>query len=729
MTLDLITDASAWFWDKFGKEIVDKAVGTAKMKWTTFKWQEAANIYRKRVTALYSSMRILGNPRPISLEGIFTDVYVLDKLTAFRRFDIEQLKKEMATTHDSGLVQAERKYALRIALGTHRLFIVGKPGAGKSTFLKYIALLAAAGKIDKIPVYVSLKELADTDLDLMAFLVKQFAICAFPDAKSFIEHILDTGRALLLFDGLDEVSQENDQRVRITNRLMEFANAYYKSQCFITCRIAATDFAFDQFTYVELADFSAKQIRTFVTKWFKNNELKAKSFLAEIAKPEQQGLLDLARTPLLLALLCLAFDETMSFPQRRAEIYEEAIVALLKKWDASRNIKRDTIYQGLSLGRKYQMFARIARDGFEKGEYFFPQQDLARQIEDYMHNLPNTEHDDFDGVDILKSIELQHGIFIEAAQTIYCFSHSTLQEFFTARCIVDNATDRSIEQLVVNHLADSRWREVFLLVASLLDNADSFFVLFKQAIDQIINRDQRLIDVLRWAGRKASVDYAAVGNLQFATAVALDIDLDRERARFSAEALARAEATVRTRDFVQALNRAVHRTKDLTLTPSAFFLRGSGELSENRMRALIVADASSLMLALARDLAFGGSLDLINGIRFGSLFEVVSSARLFCLTASQELNIPHLTNALQRLSVPDEDASLEAWQTFTLHLRRTMQGYRDIGYDWDLTVEQVECLRQYNRANILFMDCLKLAYVSDRASLQSSLLILPEIGE
>jgi predicted NACHT family NTPase len=72
-------------------------------------------------------------------------------------------------------------------------------------------------------------------------------------------------------------------------------------------------------------------------------------------------------------LLCLSFEETLTFPQRRAEIYEEALDALLKKWDASRSIKRDRIYYGMTAGRKRQMLARIATKSFQMNEYFIPQ--------------------------------------------------------------------------------------------------------------------------------------------------------------------------------------------------------------------------------------------------------------------------------------------------------------------------------------------------------------------
>jgi predicted NACHT family NTPase len=118
----------------------------------------------------------------------------------------------------------------------------------------------------------------------------------------------------------------------------------------ITCHVAATDYSFTEFTYSEMADFSENQVELYVRKWFGKEYKKAEMFLTELRKPENRGLQDLGQSPLLLSMFCPAYNETLKIPKRRVELYEEALDALLKKWDASRNIQRDEIYKKLSLG-------------------------------------------------------------------------------------------------------------------------------------------------------------------------------------------------------------------------------------------------------------------------------------------------------------------------------------------------------------------------------------------
>ena len=213
---------------------------------------------------------------------------------------------------------------------------------------------------------------------------------------------------------------------------------------------------------------------------------------------------ELARTPLLLSLLCLSFDATLDIPQRRVEIYEESVEALLKKWDTSRSIKRDEIYRGLSLGRKRQMFARVAAQSFQDGKIFFKQTELSKQIVAYLLQLPNAEEtEEIDGDAVLKAIEAQHGIFTERAHRIYSFSHLTFQEYFTAKHIVADTTGRALRGLLdTGNLTDDRWREVISLTVSLLDNADDFFNIFLNSLDELAAREPLLVSLLEWVKSK-----------------------------------------------------------------------------------------------------------------------------------------------------------------------------------------------------------------------------------
>jgi hypothetical protein len=682
----LVIGAGAWVWDKYGKTVTDKAADAVKDKWNEFKWKSASEAYRAKIKKLYGMMQIMGMSEPVPLDNIFTDAYMLDKPTAFGRFDIERLK-QMSADPDAPPPQAERINGLRLVAEKGNLFILGKPGAGKTTFLKYIAVKAAEQiiavkdaekRIDKVPIFISLKEWADSGAELMPFIAERFDICDFPDAQPFAEELLKSGSAIVLFDGLDEVNQESGQRDKQTRAMNNFIEKYDRTQCLITCRLAASDYSFKPFTYVEIADFTEPQIKTFVSNWFRKegerDEETRDKFMMEFARADNKGLRDLARTPLLLTLLCLAFDETLTFPQRRVEIYQEALDALLKKWDSTRRIKRDEVYRKLSLGHKENMLARIAAETFEKNEYFIPQPELERLITDFIKNVPPHDKDETtDGETILKAIEAQHGIFVERAREVYSFSHLTFQEYFTGKYIVDNAAKGTLTELVKAHCADGRWREVFLLTTSLLPDANQFIMTFRRRVDELLEGDEKLKALLEWANNKS---------------VSAQVSSGRARQHYLAINLI-------------YVNHFLDSTLQISLESD--LVRDLGcDLNVDLDRALVLASALKFT---ARD-----------------RFEDMRTA----LRCAHKLGLEELIGDLVYLNLPEDDAQLSEWGRFANKLQAIMIRHRDIGHEWALTKKQESRLADYLNATRLLRDCLDLAFMSpDEKKVMLNSLYLP----
>jgi predicted NACHT family NTPase len=691
----LLPLAGAWLWSSYGKSLADKIFHAGKEKWDESKWETAAKAYRAKIIKLYDSMQIMGMAEPVPLDDIFTEAYMLDKPTAFGRFDIERLK-QMSADPEATPPDAKRINGLKLVVDKGNLFILGKPGAGKTTFLKYIAVKAAEQTIDKVPIFVSLKQWSDSKLELLPFIAKRFDICNFPVAQPFVEELLKAGGAIVLFDGLDEVNQESGQRDQQVRWMKEFIEQYDRTQCLITCRVAASDYTFEPFTYVEIADFTEAQIKTFVGNWFRDDEETRDKFMTEFARGDNKGLRDLARTPLLLTLLCLAFNETLTFPQRRVEIYQEALDALLKKWDSSRRIKRDEVYRKLSLGHKENMLARIAAETFEKNQYFIPQAELERHITDFIKNVPPHDADDAtDGEVILKTIAVQHGIFVERAREIYSFSHLTFQEYFTAKYIVDNAAKGTLTKLVKAHGTDLRWREVFLLTTSLLPDASQFMMIFRRGVDELLEGDEKLSALLAWADKKsasiktdswvARPSYLFVGVFY----------VGKSRALFLAFNLAHNHTLILARAHLQNLGlildydpkRAHPLDLDIALTRAY-----SNALS----RDLGLTQARNLARDVARDLA-------------------------------RALGLNKLAKELDTLPLPDGGATISERQEFADKLRALMIKYRNIGHEWNLTERQATQLANYINATGLLRDCLELAFMSpdEKKAMLESLYLPP----
>ena len=223
----------------------------------------AAKRYSERLEELYNFVHIFGMDRPVPLRKIYTEVNILSKLSARLRTSAEELEKQFDRDSrsyrydlDFGFTVQEldallgkdsrplgkisqRKEGVEAINDLQRCVILGKPGAGKTTFLKYLTLQALDGNLRQsvIPIFVGLKEWSDSGQSLIDFISDIFDVCDFPNANPFVLRVLSQGRALVLLDGFDEVSAKKiDKVVRDVRRL---ASKYSKNKFVLSCRLAA----------------------------------------------------------------------------------------------------------------------------------------------------------------------------------------------------------------------------------------------------------------------------------------------------------------------------------------------------------------------------------------------------------------------------------------------------------------------------------------------------------
>lgn len=480
----------------------------------TFK-PHLAGLIQSQCAFMQSSFEV---PHPQQLENFYTPTYVLPTLSRQQWLEVSDLLPASGRPQLNPAA-AEVIPALDLVQQRSKVVILGKPGAGKTTFLQHLALGCQGDRIfaERLPVFIRLHRLeqqapAEGKFPPLQWIVQQWR--SLPITPQEIDTLLRQGKILLLLDGIDEVSKPFQDQ--IFSDLQQFAETYFQTAIVITNRIAAQDFYLRGFYSVEISDFRPSQIQSFAQQWFAEvnpqpaiGQQRAQQFLHALDQKQNESIRDLAVTPILLSLLCAIFQQRSSFPTQREKIYQVGLDILLVRWDQSRGIQRDDPYHNLSLSEKINLLSQIAATTFQKRQYFFEKSVVIQIIYHYLQSsFPAThgaEERRLTCEAVLSSIERQHGLLVERAKDIYSFSHLTFQEYLTARYLVSQSLadpSQGVLRQIATQIHNPDWREVIRLVTTLLPEPALFLALLKAEIDQRFADDPDFQNGLNWVARQ-----------------------------------------------------------------------------------------------------------------------------------------------------------------------------------------------------------------------------------
>jgi len=497
-------------------------IGDAPVKMTAVDRESALGRYLQHVISQNRYLQLQGIRSGGKLVNIELDrIYVTLRATRQRaqREDVEWLAGERCLA--PGEAQRERHegpqadtthVTVNEALADHkRLIVLGDPGSGKTTLLRYLALLYARDLAERsrlaneklglsesgaLPIFLPLRQIGrylaehhprddgtEGHVILLQFFAQVLKNERIEVPADFFDAWLKDGRTALLLDGLDEVADPNLRR-RVSRLVDAFTRAYPDCRYVVTSRIVGYTEASqlsEGYATTTVREFSMKDVESFLSQWHRLvaiGQMGPGETAEAFAASQTRQLLDaiekndrvreLAINPLMLTVIALIHRDRVKLPDRRAELYQEAVDVLLGKWDEAKSVQeslivsdrpfdisdRRLVLQHLALAMHEQAIKEIDAEPLREilaeelsGAVIDPRE-LEAAVARFLH-----------------VIRERTGLLIARAEGTYAFSHLTFQEYLAALAIAgrDDYVDYSLRRT-----DDEWWREVILLEAGYL---------------------------------------------------------------------------------------------------------------------------------------------------------------------------------------------------------------------------------------------------------------------
>ena len=428
---------------------------------------------------------------PLELSDLFIKDSTGDELPGLPGYSKERADAVRGETTREPLIIWDFISQTRKVPAFRRLAILAWGGFGKTTLLRHVTYSYLTKQYKRykapklLPVLLYLRQwqevLANNPPDLPT-LIEQHHIPYLPEGKqltlppAWAENHLRNGKMLVMFDGFDEVKEE--QRESLSKWLNAQVRNYPQSTFIITSRpraFKAHQSNIQPKATLFVKEFNLEQQRRFIKQWYEAQEINIRAgrndanvrdraekqtanLLQQLQAREELGAL--AKNPLLLNMIVNLHRsyQGQPLPQRRAELYQDICELQLKDRPRARGIDMP-----LPLAESQQLLQGWALDMMkEVKKPRISAEGLTELVDKHLRNLdtqdPVTSQEFIDNIRDVSEL-------IVKREEEYEFAHLSFQEFLAAKQIKETQQ----EQLLFDNWQEQWWRGTILLYAALVN--------------------------------------------------------------------------------------------------------------------------------------------------------------------------------------------------------------------------------------------------------------------
>lgn len=462
-------------------------------------------------------------------------------VTEGHRHELDRLYVSLSISCEDRTHSASTMNIAEIFRNNRKVVILGDPGSGKTTILRFLALTFARARrnhptgtnkaerarsaikirqarkrvleefelsVFPLPIFVLLNRLRDVNdwpksRSMLDYLREEWSsvdsLRRFP--PDFFDRKLKAGECIFLFDAFDELGNE-DARNEIARRVGTLSNAAPPGNRFIvTSRIVGYNgqLADSGFTTLKVEPLSWNQISDLVIKWYEDLSQPALSRQLLDTLEVNPRVKDLAVNPMLLSLIALVQYVQRLIPDRRDVLYDTCVAILMERRYAPASVRQayDSV---LPSDEAVLILQKIARNLHQQRRREIPRNVLQDSIiPEILHAMRTRRAAAASSADILRNIEERSQLLVERGHNadgrpIMAFSHLTFQEYLTSVDLKRQTVAKGLEAVTSTLLTlydqdRDWWEEVALLFGAQLDPSEQEYF-FRQLYPRRERRSQ-----------------------------------------------------------------------------------------------------------------------------------------------------------------------------------------------------------------------------------------------
>jgi GTPase SAR1 family protein len=411
--------------------------------------------------------------KELKLRGLYVALRMRLEVQAGDEVDdktLEALERRRAPVWGGGVRRGGDEEKL-VSLGerlaaVRQLVVLGDPGAGKSTLLRWLATayllrlqeapdwrdlpdVASLPDNDWLPILIRCRDLPPETNTLDAMLQHSLRKSELPEEqceplRRLLRTKLERGEALLLVDGLDEITDPG-ARARFAAQIEQIHRAFPNAPLVATSRIVGyREMGYrirSGFEHLTVADLSKEDKDEFARRWCalterpERRDEAAADLIHDIHSSDR--IERLTGNPMLLTTMALIKRKIGRLPQRRVDLYEKAVEVLLN-WRSAVDVALDPRE---ALPQLEYLAHAMCADGIQQVREDQTLELLRQCRIDYPQIHPLQQHSP---EEFLALLERRTGLLIQSGHTrhhghsvpVYEFRHLTIQEYLAGIALV-----------------------------------------------------------------------------------------------------------------------------------------------------------------------------------------------------------------------------------------------------------------------------------------------------